>query len=142
VAPLSAPSTLGLVAAATLEATAAGYGSVLDSDGDGQTDATELAAGTDPHDANSRFTLSLSTAAVPPIRTQSTNSGTDSTGQTIVLTWNSVPGNLYEIQKSTDLRNWSSVGQIQAEPAPATQTTAQVATTDSKAFYRIGVKNK
>ena len=111
----------------------------LDSDGDGQTDATELAAGTDPYNPNSRFTLSLSTAAAPAMRTQSTGEVADAAaGQGIVLTWSSVPGKVYKIQKSTDLRNWSDLSEIPAEPAPATQTRVEVISPDPKAFYRIG----
>jgi len=57
----------------------------------------------------------------------------------MVLSWPSVAGKVYTIQKSTDLKNWSTIGQIDAEPAPATQTSAEVSAPDPKAFYRVGV---
>ena len=141
VVPLSTSGSFAVNSLPGFESVAAGYALARDSDGDGQTDATELAAGTDPYNANSRFSLSLSTASRPAIRTLSTGSGTGSTGSVVVLTWNSVPGKVYEIQKSTDLRNWVSFGQVAAEPDPATQTSLQLESPNSKAFYRIGVKN-
>jgi len=137
--PQFAQASTGLNQVTALNSPAAGYATNLDSDGDGQTDAMELAAGTDPNNANSRFTLSLSPATAPVMRTQSTGSGTNPAGQAIVLTWSSVPGKVYELQKSTDLRNWSSAGQVQAEPAPATQTSVEVSAPDPKAFYRVGI---
>jgi hypothetical protein len=110
---------------------------MVDSDGDGQSDAMELEAGTDPYNANSRFTLSLTSAAVPPIKTQSTGSGSDATGQQLVLTWPSVPGRWYNIQMSTNLSSWSTIQQIQAL---GNETTFQVPASEAKAFYRIGIQ--
>jgi len=81
--------------------------------------------------------LSLTSAAVPPIKTQSTGSGSDATGQQLVLTWPSVPGRWYNIQMSTNLSSWSTIQQIQAL---GNETTFQVPASEAKAFYRVGVQ--
>jgi hypothetical protein len=118
------------------------YSIVLDSDSDGQSDAVELAAGSDPNSGNSRFCLSLTMEPASLLRTQSDDSTTTTTGkQAIVLTWPSVPGKTYELQKSTDLHNWVVVQEAQSEAYPATETTIRTFSSDEKSFYRILLKN-
>ena len=118
------------------------YSIVLDSDSDGQSDAVELAAGSDPNSGNSRFCLSLTMEPASLLRTQSADSTTTTTGkQAIVLTWPSVPGKTYELQKSTDLHNWVVVQEAQSEAYPATETTIRTFSSDEKSFYRILLKN-
>ncbi|MDP0491594.1 MAG: sialate O-acetylesterase [Verrucomicrobiota bacterium JB023] len=67
--------------------------SVSDSDGDGQSDGFEKAAGTDPLDSSSFFSISTIT----------TN------GDEVHLTWPSRPGNLYSLAWSRDLQHWTVV---------------------------------
>lgn len=68
----------------------AGYDPVknADTDGDGQSDRSEFAAGTDPNAATSRFAANL-------------NFG--------VLTWNTAPCRSYTVSTSTDLLNWTPI---------------------------------
>ena len=65
-----------------------------DDDGDGQTNADELIAGTDPLNANSRF--AIETIVATPNET--------------TLTWTAVPGRTYTVQACEDLTSWVSIG--------------------------------
>jgi len=117
---------------------ASGYSSSLDSDGDGQTDATELAAGTDPSSANSRFTLMMSSGGVgPAIHTLATGNGA-STSRVMTLTWPSVPGKIYTIERSTDLISWPVLDTVEGA-AGASSTSYQVMADGVRAFYRVGI---
>jgi hypothetical protein len=79
-----------------------------DTDGDGQEDGFEvLRAGTDPRSGNSLF--AITDFAV--------------TGNQVSLTWPSMPGNLYAIESSGDLVNWSTVATSHPAPASGTATT-------------------
>jgi hypothetical protein len=112
----------------------------LDSDGDGQTDAAELAAGTDPNSANSRFTLSMSSGgAGPAIHTLATGNGA-STSRVMTLTWSSVPGKIYTIEKSTDLISWPVLDTVEGA-AGASSTSYEVMADGVRAFYRVGIPN-
>ena len=64
-----------------------------DSDGDGQDDGLEVRAGTSPLSGSSFFAITHFTLA----------------GNEVSLTWPSLPGNLYNIETSTDLVNWSGL---------------------------------
>jgi hypothetical protein len=117
---------------------ASGYSSSLDSDGDGQTDATELAAGTDPSSANSRFTLRMSSGeAGPAIQTLATGSGA-STSRVMTLTWPSVPGKIYTIERSTDLISWPVLDRVEGAVG-ASSTSYEVMADGVRAFYRVGI---
>jgi hypothetical protein len=117
---------------------ASGYSSFLDSDGDGQTDATELAAGTDPNSANSRFTLRMSSGgAGPAIQTLATGNGA-STSRVMTLTWSSVPGKIYTIERSTDLISWPVLDTVEGA-AGASSTSYEVMVDGGRAFYRVGI---
>ncbi|MBG88283.1 MAG: hypothetical protein CMO80_15455 [Verrucomicrobiales bacterium] len=65
----------------------------LDSDGDGASNVDEFLAGTDPTDSDSVLKLYISR-----------------NGNSLWLNWNSMPGNLYQVQRSADMRNWQDVG--------------------------------
>jgi hypothetical protein len=65
----------------------------LDSDGDGASNVDEFLAGTDPTDATSVLKLTI-------VRD----------GVSIWLRWNSMPGQLYQVQISTDMKSWANVG--------------------------------
>jgi hypothetical protein len=65
----------------------------LDSDGDGASNVDEFLAGTDPTDSNSVLKLTITRE-----------------GNSLWLNWNSMRGQLYEVQVSTDMKIWSSVG--------------------------------
>jgi hypothetical protein len=117
---------------------ASGYSSSLDSDGDGQTDATELAAGTDPGNANSRFTLRMSSGdAGPAIQTLATGNGAR-TSRVMTLTWPSVPGKIYTIERSTDLISWPVLDRVEGA-AGASSTSYEVMADGVRAFYRVGI---
>ncbi len=64
-----------------------------DSDGDGASNLDEFLAGTDPTNANS----------VLRVRLQPSPQG-------LFLNWNTEPGFIYQVQTSTDLKNWVNVG--------------------------------
>ena len=72
----------------------AGATAGADSDGDGQTNAQEALAGTDPRDAGSRFAVS------PP--------QTDAAGN-LVLRWRGAWGKRYLVEGSADLTTWTAL---------------------------------
>ncbi|MGJ8723573.1 MAG: sialate O-acetylesterase [Roseibacillus sp.] len=66
---------------------------LADSDGDGQFDGFEVAAGTDPASGASFFAIC----------------GIEVLNDEVTLQWPSLPGNLYGVEVSTDLLEWSAV---------------------------------
>ncbi len=103
--------------------TTAGLGT--DRDGDGQSDAAEYVAGTNPQDAASF------------LRIVSHTYGRDQTMVTIVFT--SSPARRYQIQHSTDLVNWSDAGAgIFAADPGATTTQIVVVPGTARHFFRAG----
>lgn len=86
-----------------------------DSDGDGQSNASEAIAGTNPNDPKDYLRVTSITR----------------TGNQVQLTWTSVPGKTYNIESSTDLTNWTVVAPgIPAAANPATETQTTVTLTD------------
>ena len=65
-----------------------------DSDGDGASNGNEFLAGTDPLDPGSALRIRL-----------------EPTPQGLFLNWNTEPTLVYQVQSSTDMVNWSSLGQ-------------------------------
>jgi hypothetical protein len=64
-----------------------------DSDGDGMSNKNEFLAGTDPTSSNSVLKIKLQTSS-----------------QGLFLNWNTEPGLVYQVQTSTDLKNWTELG--------------------------------
>ncbi len=98
----------------------------LDSDNDGQSDAAEAIAGTDPNDPNSVFAL---TSALR-------------TGDGVELTWSSVDGKEYVIEYSTTLEpdSWVEVSAEAATGASTSFTDNDAARTgEPNGYYRVRV---
>lgn len=89
-----------------------------DSDGDGASNLAEFLAGTDPTNPESALRLSI----------QPTTGG-------LLLQWNAVPGSIYQLQASDDLRTWSDA----AGPAfaPGDQAASVVPTNAATVYYRV-----
>lgn len=93
-------------------------GMTADSDGDGVTNYREFLAGTNPANANSVLRLTM-----------------DKTAQGIFLNWNTEPGLIYQVQVTSNLTDWSSVGPQRF----ATGTSDAVAVSGESAlgYYRV-----
>ncbi len=79
---------------------------LADTDGDGQDDGFEVQAGTDPLSASSFF----------KITDLSLNGGR------VTLSWPSKPGNIYDVNFSTDLEDWSTIAANYPAADPGTVT--------------------
>jgi hypothetical protein len=98
-----------------------GYAGVgPDSDGDGIPDAVEALFGTDAHNANSSA-----------VATASTNSSGD-----VTLSWPTVAGRSYRVDRSSDLVNWMPLDTIIATGL-ATPFVDNAASTSMRFYYRI-----
>ena len=93
----------------------------LDSDGDGFTNAQELAFGTDPNSASSRPFL----AAVR------------NPNGSLQLTWPTAAGRTYRVETSADLSQWTP---FQSGLSAGTFTIPAAATAEPKRFYRIAAE--
>lgn len=89
-----------------------------DSDGDGASNLAEFLAGTDPANPESVLRVSI----------QPTTGG-------LLLQWNAVPGSIYQLQASTDLKTWSAA----AGPAfaPGDRASSVVPTNAATVYYRV-----
>ena len=99
-----------------------------DSDSDGQSDAAEAIAGTDPSNPNSVFKI---------IRIEGSQNGE------VELTWNSIPGKTYMVETSSDLNVWTEIATLEASVDPATTTTQDVdvpLASETTKFYRLRVR--
>ncbi len=95
-----------------------------DPDGDGQRNAVEFLAATNPADGASFFAATITTL----------NASQWS------LTWNSVPGKFYRIEASTTLGTaWDSLTTVAAANFPATHTSYSVTRSGPRVFYRVVV---
>lgn len=74
-------------------------GANVDSDGDGATNLQEFLAGTDPTRPASALSLEL-------VRT----------GQGLWLSWNTMPGLVYQVQFSTNATSWQNLGRARFAP--------------------------
>jgi hypothetical protein len=97
----------------------------VDSDGDGVSDADELAAGTDPHNAASYFRITAIEQEAGGLR----------------LTWSTVGGKSYRAQtKGSLLDSFGDFGSLITAPGTG-ESTANIldadATTNATRFYRV-----
>ncbi len=100
---------------------------LLDSDGDGFTNAQEYLAGTNPRSAASRLKAEQWSVRVVP--------GTG--GHEFTVAWAPVAGHTYTVERSFDAEHWVPVATgVQATP-PLNTLTDTVASGEGKAFYRI-----
>ncbi|MEW6159492.1 MAG: thrombospondin type 3 repeat-containing protein [Verrucomicrobiota bacterium] len=92
-----------------------------DSDLDGQSNAAEIQAGTNPYDATSNLSLSL----------------TQGNDGALSVAWKSLPGFRYELQTSTNLQEWTSYG----SPVTGQDGTLQIpiARSMDRQFFRLRV---
>jgi glycosidase len=98
-----------------------------DDDGDGQTNADELIAGTDPLNPSSRF--QINTILTTP------------TGTT--LTWTAVPGRTYTVEAREDLSPsgaWVPIGTVNNANGLAIGSYIDSVTSSSRRFYRLVVQ--
>lgn len=89
-----------------------------DSDHDGVSNYNEYLAGTDPTDANS------------VLRTQFVV-----TAQGLRLSWNTVPGQMYQVKATTDFATWQDFGGQRF--APGTSDSVSVPVGNSLGYYRV-----
>ena len=93
-----------------------------DTDDDGFNDGDEIVMGTDPLDFNSRLQIESIT-------------GPDS--DKFLITWSSITGKIYVVEKSVDLVNWTELGNVIAgEGNKTTFSDANIDGSDN-IFYRI-----
>jgi fibronectin-binding autotransporter adhesin len=95
-----------------------------DPDGDGQTNAVEFLAGTDPQSGTSLFAATL----------------TPENANEFILSWPSVPGKSYRIDRTATLDGvWEPWVSLPAADSPATTTRHAVTLEGSAGFYRIAI---
>lgn len=100
----------------------------LDTDGDGFTAKQEYLAGTDPRDASSVLKIG-------EVARQATSDGLSTQ-----VSWSSVAGRRYQVERSFDLSNWTVLeGDVEATPPLNTVVDSGISPS-GKAFYRLMVK--
>jgi CARDB len=99
---------------------------LLDGDGDGFSNGAEYLAGTNPRNKNS--VLRVGEFNVVPV--------VGSQGHVFTISWASVTGKSYIIERSTDLTEWTAIATGITATAPLNTYTDEVLTVQ-KAFYRI-----
>jgi hypothetical protein len=99
-----------------------------DTDGDGWTDEQEIFLGTDPHDPQDCFVVSVSSTAAfnPP--------GGEFQYQ---LRWNSVNGRTYTIESSNDLDTWIQAAVVNGD---GTEKTHSVNSGQTQGFFRLMIE--
>ncbi len=101
-----------------------------DWDGDGFTNKQEYLAGTDPNDASSK----------PRMGQINSLQSADGQSVTTTVSWPSVAGHLYILERSFDLKNWVPVAtDLEATP-PLNSTADVVSPPPQQVFYRIQAK--
>ncbi len=94
-----------------------------DTDGDGMSDYAEFIAGTNPTNASSNLRI---------IRAFATNN-------VMTLQWSAVPGRIYQVQSSTNLRDWPPVSLwLQASNSPMTYSWTNAS--DKERSFRVEVR--
>jgi hypothetical protein len=89
-----------------------------DSDGDGISNRLEFLAGTNPTDAASAL-----------------RTGFAMTPQGPRLTWNTVPGQIYQVEQTSDFSTWTPFGGLRF--APGTADSVSVPVGNSLGYYRV-----
>ena len=101
-----------------------------DLDGDSFTNAQEYLAGTNPRDANSFFRPS----------TLNVIAETDGSANTVNISWASVSGRLYRIERSFDLLQWDSIADNIESTPPLNTLSDRMSPPRARAFYRLIAK--
>jgi hypothetical protein len=89
-----------------------------DSDGDGVSNRQEYMAGTDPSDPNSVLRTSFANTPQGPR-----------------LVWNTIPGQVYQVEQTSDFSTWVPVGGLRF--APGTTDSVSVPVGNSLGYYRV-----
>ena len=89
-----------------------------DSDGDGVSNHQEFMAGTNPRDPNSVLRTSFATTPQGPR-----------------LVWNTVPGQVYQVEQTLDFSTWVPLGGLRF--APGTSDSISVSGGNSVGYYRV-----
>jgi hypothetical protein len=103
---------------------------LLDVDGDGFNALAEFLAGTNPRNAASRLAVGQFN-----VMTNSTTGITTST-----VSWASVAGRLYRVERSFDLDSWQIIAENIEATAPLNTVVDEVTVTNGRAFYRVVVE--
>jgi hypothetical protein len=89
-----------------------------DSDGDGVSNRQEYMAGTDPTDATNALRTSFSVTSQGPR-----------------LVWNTVPGQIYQVEQTSDFSTWVPFGGLRF--APGTADSVSIPVGNSLGYYRV-----
>ncbi len=101
---------------------------LIDTDGDGFTNSQEYLAGTNPRDRLSVFKIGEVARQVSP------------NGLNTMVSWTSVEGKQYQVERSYDLANWIVMESNVAATPPLNTVIDSQASPAGKAFYRVTVK--